>query len=382
MSPSMNMEAAPAAGPSRGARAIRRAAVLAAAALLTILLVACGDVQAGGDAARDEDAYERVVNVEVLPLEPTSFTLSARITGTVRANRDVMVSAEESGVIRALPVEKGAVVGQGEPLALIDDRMIRTQLLEAEARAALARETWERRRRLFEVDGVGSELAYLEARYQAEQAEAVLASLQERVDRTVVRAPIAGIVESREVEVGSMVAAGTPVARMVQVDPVKITGGVPERFAGEVSRGSSVRVTFDVLRGEEFSGVLSFVGSTVNPSNRTISVELTLPNPGRMIKPEMVANLEITRAELDDVIVVPQDAVVRVEEGFVAFVVAERDGRDVAEVRPLVLGGSQRNRVVVEEGLVVGDRLIVVGQQQVAEGDRIRIVGTREVTGD
>jgi membrane fusion protein, multidrug efflux system len=362
--------------------AMRYARRALAGFLLLPVLVACGpDAQAGGEAG-EEDTYERVINVEVLNLEPTAFTLTARISGTVQANRDVMVSAEESGVIRELPVEKGRVVEAGEPLARIDDRLLATQVREAEARAALARETWERRQRLFEVDRAGSELAYLEARYQAEQAEAQLASLQERLERTVVRAPITGILETREVEVGTMVSAGTPVARIVQVNPVKITGGVPERFAGVIGPGALVRVTFDVLRDEEFRGTLDYVGATVNPRNRTFSVELTLPNRDRVIKPEMVANLEITREELEGVIVIPQDAMVRVEDGFVAFVVADREGREVAQVRPLVLDGSQRNQVVVTEGLSAGDRLIVVGQQQVADGDRVQVVATREVTRD
>jgi membrane fusion protein, multidrug efflux system len=347
---------------------------VAGAALLALAVQGCGgDAQADGQTA--EAPYERVINVEVRELATRPFTETTRITGTVQANQDVEVSAEEAGVIRELPVEQGRAVRAGDPIARIDDRSLRAQVREAEARAQLARETWERRRRLFEVDGVGSELAYLEARYQAEQAEAQLEALQERLERTVVRAPLPGILETRLVEVGTMVSPGVPVARIVQVDPVKIAGGVPERFAREIRRGSEARVTFDVLRGEVFDGTLSYVGATVNPRNRTFPVELVLRNPGEVIKPEMVANMEITRRVLDDVIVVPQEAVVRVEEGFVAFVMGERDGREVAELRSLVLGGAQRNLVVVEEGLEAGDRLIVVGQNQVADGDRVRVVG-------
>jgi membrane fusion protein, multidrug efflux system len=361
-----------------------RLALLALAALLTLVLVACGsdahaDGQAGPEGDDERRPSARVINVEVVELERQPFTEVIRITGTVQANHDVTISAEESGVIRALPVEKGTVVRTGQALARIDASLLEAQVREAEARAALAEETWERRRVLFEEDGVGSELAYLEARYQAEQARAALASLEERLQRTVVRAPVDGILEERLVEVGSMVSAGSPVARIVQVDPVKITGGVPERFAAQIRRGTAARVTFDVLRGEEFHTELTYVGATVNPRNRTFPVELVMPNRGRVVKPEMVANIELTRRELEDALVISQDAVIRVEDGFVAFVAVERDGVPVAEVRPLVLGGSQRNRVVVEEGLEAGDRLIVVGQQQVADGDRIQIVARREV---
>jgi multidrug efflux pump subunit AcrA (membrane-fusion protein) len=120
---------------------------------------------------------------------------------------------------------------------------------------------------------------------------------------------------------------------------------------------------------------IRYVGSTVNPRNRTFQVELVVPNPGRTIKPEMVANIEIVRRILDDAVVIPQDALVRVEDGFVAFVVEEDErGRTVARSRSLVLGPAQRNLVVVREGLEAGDRLVVVGQSQVANRDRVRVV--------
>ncbi len=337
-------------------------------------LAGCGDdVQAGSA----EDEFQRIINVEVLPLELESFQEQIRLTGTAQANRDVTVSAEEGGVVREILVEKGTVVEEGQPLIRIDSSILQSQVAEAEARAELARETWERRRQLFEVDGVGSELAYLEARYQAEQATAGLASLTERLERTVVRAPIGGILESREVEVGTMVSAGTPVLRIVEIDPVKVVGGVPERFSADLALGAPVSVTFDVLGDGPLLGEVHYVGATVSPGNRTFQTEMLFPNPDRVIKPEMVARVEILRRDLQDVVVVPQEAVVRIEDGFVAFVATSEGGEEIAEVRRLVLGPSQRNRMVVEEGLEPGDRLIVVGQGQVANGDRIQVVGTR-----
>ena len=374
--------------PDRPRALARPFALTAAAAVLAALLASCGpegteEARAGAGQA---PAFQRVVNVETRVLETERFEEVIRVTGTVRANHDVTVSAEESGVVRELMVERGTLVREGRPLLRIDDRTLRSQVREAEARAALARETWERRRRLFEEDGVGSELAYLEARYQAEQAEAVLATLQERLDRTVVRAPLTGMLDDRMVEVGTMVSAGTPVFRIVQVDPVKVAGGVPERYAGEVTRDSRARVSFDALEGEEVEARILYVASTVNPRNRTFEVEVQVPNPGRVIKPEMVASVRIVRRVLDDVVVIPQNAVVRVEDGFVAFVTDEdEEGEAVARVRPLTLGPSQRNLVVVREGLEPGDRLIVVGQQQVADGDRIRVVageGARDAGSD
>jgi membrane fusion protein, multidrug efflux system len=169
------------------------------------------------------------------------------------------------------------------------------------------------------------------------------------------------------------VSAGSDVARIIRIDPIKVAAGIPERFAGDVRPGASVRVTFDILPGEEFAGRVDFVGSTVNTRNRTFEVEIVIPNPGRVIKPEMVANVEVTRRDMAGAIVVPQEALVRVEDGFVAFVAETEGDVQVARVRPVVVGTAQRNRVVVSTGLGAGDRLIVVGQHQVADGDRIQI---------
>ena len=358
----------------------RNAKAFALPAALLLAGCAGGAADEGGaEVAPAQEAFQRVVNVEIQPLAVTDFTQIVQVTGTVRANRDVTVSAEEAGVVREVLAEEGAAVAAGDPLIRIDDSILRSQVAEAEARAALAGETWERRRRLFEEDRVGSELAYLEARYQAEQASAGLAALRERLARTTVTAPIPGILERREVEIGVMVSPGAPVARIVEIDPVRVTGGVPERFAAEVKPGSEAVVRFDVLAGETYGGRVGYVGATVNPRNRTFEAELRLPNPGLAIKPEMVANIEILTGTIPGAIVVPQESLVRAEEGFVAFVV----GRDpaageVAELREVTIGPAQRDLVVIEEGLRPGDRLIVLGQNLVVGGDRVRVVATRD----
>jgi len=88
--------------------------------------------------------------------------------------------------------------------------------------------------------------------------------------------------------------------------------------------------------------------------------------------------MSVTRREVADAIVVPQDALVRVEEGYVVFVVSERDGGTVAEVRSVELGPTRRNLVVIEAGIEPGEQLIVVGQKTVSDRDRVNVVGRRD----
>ena len=346
-------------------------------ALLAVLALAgCGlqDTDVADEAATGTG---RVLNVELVVVEPRDFSEVIRLSGTVEADRDILVSAEESGIVTAVLVEKGSQVSQGQPILRIDDRLLSSQVAQATAQAALAGEVWTRRQRLFEEDSVGSKLAYLEAKYQAQQAEAALAALQRRLERTVVLAPIQGILDDRTVEVGTMVSPGTVVARIVDLDPVKVAAGVPERYASDIRTGSRATVTFDALEARSFAATIGFVGAVVNPSNRTFPVELRLPNPGRAVKPEMVADVEVVRRVVSDALVVPRDAIVRVEAGFSAFVVVDQGGVETVESRSVTLGPSQGNEVVISTGLHAGDRLVVVGQKQVASGDRVRVVDGR-----
>lgn len=341
-----------------------------------LAMAACGGTADGSEAAAEPDeGFARIINVEVDVLREERFVEQVRLTGVVEADRDVTVAAEESGRVLEVFVERGAQVDEGAPLARLDSELLEAQVDQAEAAASLAAETWERRRRLWEEDGVGSELAYLQARADADQSAATLRNLRERLARTVIRAPFAGTVEDRMVEVGSLVAPGTPVARVVDVTPLEVVAGVPERYAPDVKPGALVTVRFDVFPEETFEGRVRFVGSTVDARSRTFPVEVTFPNRSGLVKPEMVANVSVERRAFDGAIVVPQDAVVRVEQGFVVFVVTGSEGEERAEARAVTVRASQANRVAIEGDVAVGERLVVTGQQTLAAGDRVRIVG-------
>jgi membrane fusion protein, multidrug efflux system len=349
-----------------------------AAGLVAVLAGCAGGEAKEADPAAGEATTSRVMSVEVQVVERVPFTASVSLVGTVGANQDVTISVEEPGTIRELLVAKGTFVRAGQPIARVDDRVLRAQAEQAMASARLASETWDRQRRLWEEDRIGTEMAYLQAKYNAETAEAGARVMQERLAKTVVRAPISGILDNRFVEVGSMVSPGTPVARLIDVGSVKVGGGVPERFAGQVRRGGTVEVTVAALGGQVFNGVIDWVGASVDEASRTIPVEVRIPNTNGVLKPGMVANVRLARGGTRESIVVPQEAVLRSEVGQVVFVAIERDGRTVAEERSVSIGAMQANQVVVETGLEPGERLIVVGQNQVAAGDLLQVVAGKE----
>jgi membrane fusion protein (multidrug efflux system) len=344
-----------------------------------VAVAGCGRTE-GAEAQRsaaDEEVL-RTVNVEVIEVRPAPFTHFIRVVGTVEAQRDVMVSAEEGGVVEALVADRGERVRAGQTLIRIDDDVLAAQLEQAASQAALAEETWQRQKQLWEQDSIGTEIAYLQARYNAESAKAQAKVLNERVRRAVVRAPISGILDDRMVEVGSMVGAGTPVARILDADTVEIVGGVPERYAADIEEGAEVMVTVSALEGRLYAGSVDFVGSAVDGGSRTFQIEVDVPNPGLGIKPGMVANVQIARRTLEAALAVPRHAVIRREDGYIVFVARPVEGGWRAESRAVVPGVSREELVVIEEGLEPGDRVVVVGQQRLAEGDALRLAGPTE----
>jgi RND family efflux transporter MFP subunit len=336
----------------------------------------------GEAAARDADTdtsqagpSARVINVEVVETSLESFTDEVTLTGNVEAERDVVVSAEEGGVVREILVPKGRRVSEGEPLIRVDARVLQAQFDQMRAEAQLAEETWQRQKKLWEADSIGSEMSYLQAKYRAAMAEANARLAQTRLERATITAPIGGVLDDRMVEIGSTVAVGSPVVRIIDADPLKVTAGVPERYAGEVRTGTSAELTFE--SGQRAVGRVTFVGTAVNEDNRTFEVEIRVPNPDATLKPGMVATVRLQRGVETRAILVPRDAVLRGENGYIVYVVTERDGASVAESRLVRTGAGAAGRVVLQEGVQPGEKVIVVGQQQVAAGDRVQI--TNEV---
>ncbi len=349
-----------------------------AAALFAAAGCSRGEVAAASESESPEQANVRVTNVEITPVALGEFRGVIRVTGEVEALYDVTVSAEESGRIERFLVEKGSRVERGQAIVRLESDLLTAQVDEARASARLASEEYQRQRQLWEEDSIGTEMAFLQRRYASEMAAARLASLEARLERTEIVAPVTGTFEEYFLEVGEMAMPGAAAIRVVATDRVKIVAGVPERHARTVVAGDRAVVTLDVFPDQEFLGQVSFAGASVDPRSRTFRIEVILDNPRGFMKPAMVANLEVEREFLKNVISVPQQVVLRSAEGYKVFVAESEGSGHVARARTVQLGTVSGDEVVIDAGLEIGDMLVTVGQQLVDDGSPVRIVNSRQ----
>ncbi len=371
-------------------RSLKRYSWLLSGLVGLIILAGCNSSD-GANASEDPvlespSAATRTVRVQTLRIEPSTFTDVVALTGVVDAPDDARLSAQTAGtVLEVLPL--GSHVSQGEVVAHLDAGMInalvkqvRAQVETAHAQADLAEDTYNRQKPLFQ-DSIISALEFENVRSQynqakagLSQAEAALAQALEQLKYTRITAPFDGTIEERFVEGGEQVLPGTAIARIVDTRKVKVTAGVPERYASDIHTGSAVDLGFSAYGVPNRSGAVSFVGRVINPQNRTFPIEIELDNADGSLKPEMTATVFVTRATYEASLVVPQTAVLRDENGTSLYAVSRTDGTPKATLRKVELGSSYGGRVMILSGLEIGDEVIVVGQTNVTEGDVLEIV--------
>lgn len=318
---------------------------------------------------------EEITSEKKLPLIRTktistqSFTENYNIVGVVKPYEEATVSAVEGGLITFLNVDKGSRVGRGQVVVRLRKDIEYASYEQTLAQYELAKSNYDRIERLFK-EGISTEQEFTNAKLNLDIAERSVDITQTRLKNAVVISPISGIVEQKFMNRGETSAPGSPILKIVNVSKVKITTGIPERYLSDISIGSPVKITFDVLPGEVFEGKVNFISPTISQINRTFEIEVIISNPNGRLKPEMSANVSVQRYTVNEAIVLPQDLVV--DLGTEKYVFLYDNG--IARRRDVTLGGYSGNNVLISSGLSQGDIMITEGYQSLADGDEVKII--------
>jgi multidrug efflux pump subunit AcrA (membrane-fusion protein) len=268
---------------------------------------------------------EKTKPVEIDVVKTASFKKSLSFTGDVKGIEEIDVFPKVSGKLVEIKVKEGDRVKKDQVLALVDR----------------------------DIAGMKFELAE-------------------------VVAPVEGIVGWVFLDEGAGVSPpspspqmGTPIFRIVNMDKVEVVINVIEKDLPRIKAGQTAEVRLDAYPDRDFSGSVSLVSPVVDPLTRSAQVEITVSNPGHLLKPGMYAQVSITTEKTKEAILIPSYAILEKGDQKVVFVVKQ----EKAFSKSVETGDFGSDLIEVKAGLAPGDTLIVLGQHRVNDGDSIRIVG-------
>ncbi len=311
--------------------------------------------------ARDEESM--TVKVRELTAQPYPITLELHARS--EANREVSVRSETYGRVIAVPVREGEFVEAGTVLCelAMDERQIRVD--EAQALVDAAKLDYEGALRL-KSGGYQSASAIASAKAKWESAKANLVSRQLDLERSVIKAPFAGVINYRPVEIGDYLKVGDECALLLDMNPLKVVGRISETEISQIRPQDSVNVSF--TSGVGAVGQVLFVESQADQSLRTFAVEVAVPNPDLSLRGGMSATLAIhTREVLAHQI--PANVLALDDEGLVG--VKLLDAANKVTFSPVKIIGNGGDSIWVT-GLDERVTLISVGQEYVTVGQTVK----------
>jgi len=297
---------------------------------------------------------------------------------TLRAVRGADIAPEVAGVVTAIRFRSGDEVGAGAPLVQLNDASELAQLESLKAAAQLAeinyRRDVEQLRKGFVTQAVvDTDVANLKA------AKAHVDEQQALVDKKLVRAPFAGRLGIRSVDLGQYVAAGTKLVTLQLLDPIFVDFSVPQTQLTRVGVGQPVSVATDALPGERFEGTIAATDARVDPATRNLQVRASLRNPSRHLLPGMFVNVEVQSGAAQRFLTLPQTAISFNPYGDTVFVVEKKgegpEGKPrlVATQRFVTTGATRGDQIAVLSGIKEGETVVSAGQLKLRNGSPVRV---------
>ncbi len=315
-----------------------------------------------------------LVNTTTIKEEP--FTHFLELQGDVSTKQNVLIYPEMAGTLQRVYVKEGDRVNKGQLLAKIDDGGIGSQLSQLKTQAELAKTTFERRKRLWDQQ-IGSEIEYLAAKTEYEAAQDAIRQTESRLGKATIRAPFSGIIDDVIKDQGTVVSPGpgSEVFRIVNLSDMFIEVDVPETYLGSVTKGKEAIVYFPILSDSITTNVRE-TGNFINPSNRSFSVEIPVPNKKGTIKPNLTAKVSINDYSSDKAILIPSGIISENAEGeqYVYVAVDQNEESEATVTRTIITTGKvQAGMVEVLSGLEEGAMVIKEGARSVKDGQKVKI---------
>ncbi|MBE0618019.1 MAG: efflux RND transporter periplasmic adaptor subunit [Proteobacteria bacterium] len=326
------------------------------------------------DQGRQATPPPETVTTAAVRTETWESTLTA--IGTLEAVQGVTVAAELPGKVVQIAFEAGARVKAGDLLLRQDTTAEEAQLAGAEAALRLAEEDLERGKQLLD-QGVFSRSQYDSALANARESAAQVENLRAAIEKKTIRAPFAGRLGLRLVNLGQSLSPGDPIVSLQDLDPIFVDFALPQQELAHVRPGLAVRVTSDALPGETIRATVTAINPGVDAATRSVQIQASAPNRDERLHPGMYVNVAVVRPGRQQVLVIPATAVLYAPYGNSVFLVDEKTGgQKVLRQEFVQLGEARGDFVAVAKGLREGNTLVSTGAFKLRNGQAVVVDNT------
>lgn len=293
--------------------------------------------------------------------------------GSLRASNGADLSLQLAGVVEEINFQSGDKVEKGQLLLRLrsDDEIAKLKALEAQA--DLARITYERDLRQLKAQAISQQVADTDAA-NVKNTEALAAQQRAIVDQKMLKAPFAGRLGIRQVDLGQYLAAGSAVVTLQALTPIYVDFMLPQQAMAQLKVGQKVMARVDAYPGKTFAGDILAISPKVEVGSRNVQVRATLANDDQTLMPGMFATVDIDVGAPQQQLTLPQTAITYNAYGNIVYVVDDKgkgpDGKPRLVVRQVFVetGATRGDQVAILKGLKEGDTVVTGGQMKLRNG--------------
>jgi membrane fusion protein, multidrug efflux system len=307
--------------------------------------------------------------------------------GSLRAVNGADLSFEVSGIVKDIRFMSGDDVAAGDLLVALrsDDDM--GKLAALQAMAELSEINFQRDQQQFKIKAVSQATLDADAA-NLKNAKAQVAEQQAVVDKRTLRAPFAGHLGVRAVDVGQYISAGTAVVTLQALDPIYVDFFLPQQALNQVRLEQGLAIKIDTYPNQDFAGTITAINPKVEAATRNVQIRATLKNPDRKLLPGMYANIDIAAGTKERYVTLPQTAVTYNPYGETVYIIDDKgvgaDGKPqlVARQSFITAGAKRGDQVAVLSGIDEGQTIVIAGQMKLHNGSAVVIDNTIRPTAD
>jgi membrane fusion protein, multidrug efflux system len=311
--------------------------------------------------------------------QPTLETI-----GTVTAINGVTISTDLAGIVSKIAFESGSQVKAGDLLVQLNTDQEQAQLAQAEAQRDWTQITLTRNQELVAKKTV-SQSDFDSATAQFHQAQATVDQFKALIARKTLRAPFAGVVGIRQINLGQYLNTGDAVVTLQSFDPIYVNFSLPQQNLSQLTVGQSVEINMDAYADKVFPGKVTAINSLVDQNSRNVQIQATLPNSETQLRPGMYAKVKVVLPEAQEVVAIPSSSIHYAPYGDSVFIVSDLksdDGKTFKGVKEqfVKLGQSKGDLTAIVSGLKPGDEVVTSGVFRLRSGEAI-IVNNKATPG-